>query len=296
MDRPILLLTKTAIADARGVCFEYAPRRIIRERNTLETAYFPHHKFGTGGGRYSDDAQMSLAVAECLLANGPDAAARNYAHHFVEAFKREAEPREGYASAFQAFLIEIVDTDDFLARIRPESDKSGAAMRAGPCGLLGSVKAVMDAARVQAAVTHDTPDGIAAAQAAALMVHYGAYRLGARSELPALLDHRLPGHDWRKPHKGEVGPKGLDSVRAALTALLRNDRLDQLIIDCVDFGGDVDTVAAIAAAAASTFDDMDQSIPYSWWDGVENGLYGRDYLSTLDLDLQAFAREQGAPR
>jgi hypothetical protein len=35
MPRELQLLTFTAIGDAYGVCFEYAPREIIRTRNNL---------------------------------------------------------------------------------------------------------------------------------------------------------------------------------------------------------------------------------------------------------------------
>lgn len=287
--RDIKLLTMVAIADARGVCFEYAPKRIIRERNNWDVAYFPHHKFGTGAGLYSDDAQMTLAVAETLLDCGKAAAARDFAEHFVTAFKREDSPREGYASAFQQFLIEVGNVDEFLERIRPESNKSGAAMRAGPCGLLVEVGEVLEVSARQARVTHDTPEGIAAAQAAALMVHYGYRDLGAKADLPAWLDMHVPGFDWGVPHKGEVGPRGIDSVRAALTSYLRVDSFADLLIDCVNFGGDVDTVAAIAAAAASCAGDFDQTIPAGLLAGLEDGPFGRTYLEGIDRRLSEFA-------
>jgi ADP-ribosyl-[dinitrogen reductase] hydrolase len=201
-------------------------------------------------------------------------------------------PREGYSGAFFQFLLSVEDTDDFLARIRADSDKSGGAMRAGPCGVLSSADAVMEITARQAAITHNTKAGIEAAQAAALMVHYLCFDLGPRSELPAFLDDKLPGHDWRRAHRGDVGPKGLDSVRAALTALLRNDTLSDLLVDCVEFSGDVDTVCAIATAAAACASDIDQTIPLPLWDGLENGPYGRDYLVALDAQFGAFVREQ----
>jgi ADP-ribosylglycohydrolase len=290
--QPNLLITKIAIADARGVCFEYAPQRIIRERNNWSTAYFPHHKYGTGGGKYSDDAHMSCAVAETLLLKGRRATARDFAEQFVTVFKREPEPREGYSGAFYNFLLNVKDTDDFLARIRPDSDKSGAAMRAAPCGLLPSIKEVMDITALQAAVTHNTRAGIAAARAAALMTHYLCYDIGDRQELPSFLDQHLPDHDWSRPHRGDVGPKGLDSVRAALTALLRNASIADLLIDCVNFGGDVDTVCAIAMGAAACASDVDQTIPQALWDDLENGPYGRDYLVAIDERFTAFIEAQ----
>jgi hypothetical protein len=97
MPRELQLLTFTAIGDAYGVCFEYAPREIIRTRNNL-AGYFHHHKYQTGGGRYSDDTQMSIAVAEALLKFGNAASAHDFTASFVAAFQRD--PREGYAGRF----------------------------------------------------------------------------------------------------------------------------------------------------------------------------------------------------
>ena len=128
MPRKVQLLTFTAIGDAYGVCFEYAPREIIRTRNNL-AGYFSHPKYQTGGGCYSDDTQMSIAVAEALLKLGDAASAHDFTASFVAAFQRD--PREGYAGTFHEFLLTVTDADDFLARIRNDSDKSGGAMRAG---------------------------------------------------------------------------------------------------------------------------------------------------------------------
>jgi ADP-ribosyl-[dinitrogen reductase] hydrolase len=292
MSRKVQLLTFTAIGDAYGVCFEYAPREIIRARNNL-AGYFSHHKYQTGGGRYSDDTQMSIAVGETLLKQGDTASAHDFTASFVAAFQRD--PREGYAGSFYEFLLTVVDADDFLARIRNDSDKSGGAMRAGACGLLAGVELVKSIAARQAAVTHDTPDGIAAAQAAALMVHYLLYRLGPRRDLPDFLDTHVRGYGWSRTHKGSVGVKGCDSVGAAITALVRSQSVADLLVDCVNFGGDVDTVAAIAMAAASCADDIVRDIPETLWNGLENGRFGRDRLLELDRDLQDFARSQGAP-
>ena len=88
MLRQVQLLTFTAIGDAYGVCFEYAPREIIRTHNNL-VGYFSHHKYQTGGGRYSDDTQMSIAVAEALLKLGDAASAYDFTASFVATFQRD---------------------------------------------------------------------------------------------------------------------------------------------------------------------------------------------------------------
>ena len=278
------MLLELAVGDAYGAGFEYASPERVRRDNTA-AYYTGHPKHAIPPGRYTDDTQMSLAVAEALL-SGERWTPRLLADHFVRAFRRD--PRPGYAGRFYEFLQEVGDGEQFLERIRPDSDKSGAAMRAAPLGVLPTAGQVLEWCRIQAAVTHNTPDGIHAAQAAALMAHYLLHGLGPKADLSRFLEGLVPG-SWAVPWEGKVGPKGWMSVRAAVTAVTRNGRLSDLLRDCVAFTGDVDTVAAIALAAASCCDEFEQDLPEVLVAGLENGPYGRDYLVDLDRQLLALA-------
>jgi ADP-ribosylglycohydrolase len=80
------------------------------------------------------------------------------------------------------------------------------------------------------------------------------------------------------------------SVRAAITAVQRNDSLAALLQDCIAFTGDVDTVATIALAAASCSSEYQHDLPERLLADLENGPYGRDYLADLDRRLLALAR------
>jgi hypothetical protein len=53
----------------------------------------------------------------------------------------------------------------------------------------------------------------------------------------------------------------------------------------VAFSGDVDTVAAIALAAASASAEYQQDLPQELLAGLENGPFGRDYLVGIDRQL-----------
>jgi ADP-ribosylglycohydrolase len=161
-------------------------------------------------------------------------------------------------------------------------------MRAGPLGVLDTQGTVLDYCRIQAAVTHNTPDGIHAAQAAALMTHYFLYDLGPRERLGKFLEDMVPGQ-WSVPWMGKVKSKGWMSVRAAITAVGRNASLAALLQDCIAFTGDVDTVATIALAAASCSAEYAHDLPAGLVEGLENGPYGRDYLVELDRRLLALA-------
>jgi ADP-ribosylglycohydrolase len=279
------MLLELAIGDAYGAGFEYTSPAVVGRHNTLANyVQHPHHH-GIRPGMYTDDTQMSLAIAEALV-SGERWSPENLAERFVTAFHRD--PRDGYARGFQAFLESIQDGRDFLARIRPDSDKSGAAMRAAPLGVLPSVGTVLDRCRVQAALTHDTPDGINAAHASSLMSHYLLYRLGPKARLGEFLEGLVPG-SWSVPWIDKVGQKGWMSVRAAVTAVMRNCRLSDLLRDCIAFTGDVDTVAAIALAAASCSDEYEQDLPSHLVQSLENDAYGRDFIVELDRRLLLLA-------
>jgi ADP-ribosyl-[dinitrogen reductase] hydrolase len=79
------------------------------------------------------------------------------------------------------------------------------------------------------------------------------------------------------------------SVRAAITAIRQSDSLSGLLRRCVDFTGDVDTVAAIALAAGSCSDELSHDLPDHLVTGLGAGPYGRDYLISLDQRLLALA-------
>lgn len=274
------VLVELAIGDAYGAAFEYVKPEHTRAFHTV-SGYARHPRHSLVPGSYTDDTQMSVAVAEVLL-DAPSLSREAFADSFVRAFKRD--PRAGYARGFQKFLETTADGSSFLRDIKPDSDKSGAAMRACPIGLLASVERVVDIATLQARVTHDTRDGIAAAVAAALATHFFAYRIGPPDRLGAFLVEHASGA-WDAKWVGEVGAKGWMSVRAAVTAIGRNRSLTALLRDCVDFGGDVDTVAAIALGAASMSEYYAHDLPDALVVGLENGPFGRDSLRVLDAKL-----------
>ncbi len=274
------MLVELAIGDAYGAGFEYAADHIVRANNDL-SGFIQHPRHAIAPGCYTDDTQMSLAIAEAIVSGEPWTP-EMLARRFVEVFKRD--PREGYASRFFALLQELNDGDDFLARIRPESDKSGAAMRACPIGVYRDTEEVIRRCTIQAAITHNTPGGIHSAVAASLMTHYFLYRLGPKSKLGEFLVTRVPG-PWTTPWRGKVGSKGMDSVHAAATAVMAQDSLSDVLRSSIAFTGDVDTVATIALAAGSCSEEIAQDLPPNLFEGLENGPYGREYLQELGRKL-----------
>jgi ADP-ribosylglycohydrolase len=281
------MLLDLAVGDALGVGYEYNAEDIQKNYHKLLETYIQHprHKKMLPG-MYSDDTQMSLAIAE-LIIEDKEWTPLNIASKFVECFKRDE--RDGYARGFQAFLESINDGQEFLDKIKPESEKSGAAMRATPIGVreLSKVKDYIEKTKIQAELTHKTKKGVDAAIASTLLSVFCWNESPERQpdvnrHLPAFLESYVPGYEWTTPWRGKVGPLGIMSVKAAVTAIIETNNFQNLLKRCISFTGDVDTVAAIALGAASGwYEDLPENLVLQ----LENGKYGRDYLIEIDKKL-----------
>lgn len=273
------MLLEIAIGDAYGAGFEFCAREKIRRHNNL-SRYVPH-ELGIPAGHYTDDTQMSIAVAEVLLAAPPYASAV-FAESFVACYRRD--PRQGYASRFQGLLDECADGAALRARIHPDSRRNGAAMRSVPLGLIPDKAMLLETARRQAAITHDTPEGILSSQIVALMAHALLYESATLTALPGVIRHEtgfLLDLEWQ----AEVACDALQTVHAVATALHRHRRMAALLLDCVNFGGDVDSVAAIALGLASLSPEYSNDIPAVLLSSLESGAYGGQFLAGLDRKL-----------
>lgn len=285
------MLLEIAIGDAYGSGFEYTPERFVAEFNDL-SRYRQHPKHPLRPGQYTDDTQMSLGTAEAVLAiaGGAEASKYIFAEYYLQAFWRD--PRQGYAQGFYNFLMSVGGTRDFLARIRPDSEKSGAAMRSGPIGVFRDIRQVKEIANLQASLTHDTVLGRAAAVAAALMTHFFIYNIDKKSRLGCFLNNqiRISPWDWTQAWQTKVLAPGWSSVAAAVTGICMHDSLSDCLRYIVSLGGDVDTAAAIAMAAASCSKEMVQDLPQHLHKNLENGNFGRDYIVNLDRCLMALTK------
>lgn len=287
-----------ALADAYGFGYEFAPRDFVEVNNDPHKGYVQHPNRPHVPGTYSDDTQMSIALALAMLktkGNWKELTAHQIATQFVAQFK--ADPRPGYSQGFHELLTELAKFKgedmgtEFLKRVKPNSSKSGAAMRAWPCGLLPTPKDAVDLAIFQASLTHATRTGVDSAAAVALMVWCCRQGFDSDMLVNTLIDW-VPGYDWEALWSGPVSSDGIEVVHAALTPLLQMSLTDAgsltcILRECIAFTGDVDSVACIALAAASQHPRVKKDLPKILYKGLEKGQYGLKFLESLDARMEA---------
>lgn len=275
------MLLSIAIADAYGAGFEQATDQFIEKNNTL-SKYLPHNSDTVKAGCYTDDTQQSLAIAE-LMIDGEDWTPLNVANKLFSAYRRD--PRITYSRGFLHCLQKAKSGNELLRIVHGDSDKNGAAMRSTVIGCLREPEEVYQAATAQARATHNSIEGVAAAQVAALASHYLKRELGPVEKMNSFINIFVKGNwfDW-KPHR--VTTFGIDTVKAAIHWLRRTDDLSTLLQQTVHCGGDTDTAAAIAIGCASWSPHYVNDLPRYLVDELENKKYGRTYLAAKDTELR----------
>ena len=212
----------------------------VHEHRGTKTTDFP---LVVPASRFTDDTVLTIATAEALLTGEPyDVAYRRWGRRYPDA---------GYGGTFHRWL----HRDDAGPY---GSWGNGSAMRVSPVALaFDDADVVLREAERSAAVTHDHPEGIRGAQAAALAVFRARSRT-PRPEIRRELAERF-GYDLsrtvadiRPSYRFDVSCQG--SVPEALIAFLETDGFEPAVRAAVSLGGDADTQAAIAGAAAAAFD------------------------------------------
>ncbi len=274
------MLLEIAVGDAYGAGFEFSSREKIRAHNDLRQ--FVMHDLGIPAGHYTDDTQMSIAVAEVLLEDG-EWTSQTFADTFVRCYKRD--PRPGYAKGLEGLLNECGDGATLLRTIRPQSRRNGAAMRSVPIGLLPDIDQVKLVSRAHATITHDTDEGILSAHVVALMAHVLLYKRAKIDELGTWIE-RLTGfvltNDWQQ----EVECDAIQTIHAVHTVLVRHRRMSEVLVHAVELGGDTDSVAAIAMGLAAISPEYTRDVPAHLLETLESGSFGRQFLEALDARLR----------
>ena len=234
---------------------------------------------------FTDDTVMTVAVAEGLE-NGYGNPAEGAAEvvRSMQKFGR-AWPRAGYGPRFRKWLGSP-DPAPY------GSCGNGSAMRASAAAwLYGTLEEVERYSGIQAATTHDHPEGIRGATAAAGITFLA--RTGATKDeiRDAALNRWGYGagsslEDFRRTAHPSV--LCADTLPVALASFLWSDSFEGTIRTAISFGADTDTQAAIAGSFAEAFYGVPKK--FEW---QARGKLPRDLSDALDR-FQAFARHCGA--
>jgi ADP-ribosylglycohydrolase len=281
------MLLEIAVGDAYGAGFEFVDLNTVKRFNNL--SHYRSHNLGIKAGSYTDDTQMTLALSE-LMIDCHVWSKEIIADKFVVCYQRDK--RLGYATGFGQLLDSVANGQELLSRIRPDSIRNGAAMRAAPIGLYHDIDEVMEKAKLQATITHDTEIGIRSSQAIALSTHYFYYRLGDRESFYDFICEKT-NLVWDKEWHKMVRCDAFETVSAVLTLLMKYNRYSDLLRESVQLSGDVDTVAALTLGVASCAEHYyTNDLPELLIETLEDGDFGKNYIISLDEKLmERFKKE-----
>jgi len=202
----------------------------------------------SAGSRFTDDTVLTAAVAKAILdaRTGSETRSEPAYGTAILTFAR-MWPGAGFGGRFR----------EWMHSDNPQPYNSwgnGSAMRVSPIGFaFDDEETVLREAARSAAVTHDHPEGIKAAQAVALgvsLARRGKSKDDIRRALTERFEYDLDRHveSIRRGYHFEVA--AALSVPEAIVAFLDSHDFESAIRNAIWLGGDADTQAAIAGALA----------------------------------------------
>ncbi len=300
------MLLYIAMADASCICVEYVDPEggchdaLIQDAlNCYE--YLSHPKYSAlKKSQYTDDTEMSCANAKVLIYNHI-IIPQTFADAWVTEYRRGGK-REGYGRGLQSVLNTCKNGTDFLHKINPHSDRNGAAMRAVPFGVVPMISDVLNIATAQACITNNTRAGLFSSRAVALLSHLALYTDIPLNQIGAMcywelssIERRMYEHVFFEPWDDRIGrymrhgvliPLSVVTVHAVVQLLRSCTSLMDMRRQVIRWGGDTDSVAAIAWGIASCR-MQDEVLPVFLARDLENGnsLTGTLYLQSLGTQL-----------
>ena len=243
-------------------------------------------------GDFTDDTVRTLASFSCLFANLPSLSHEIHFCKINEYFW--GFYRKGWSGRFQKFMEdhECFSPHEFIHKI-VKKDTNGAIMGVLPFGYFDSIYKAKTAAAMHAFSTHSAAT-IPYAQATALCVYF----LRNNPEKDAILKLRkflLDNVEELCYFKGNPGSmRAAETFNVVLSQIEEADKsqstMTELVMDCVDLGGDTDTIAALCAGIYSHswhyLNTADYFIDRNFESIEQGNPNNRDILIEIDKDLE----------
>lgn len=277
------------VGDALGTTLEFKSAEACKRQ-------YPHGlreivgsgPFGMKPGQVTDDGELAITLARCLVAHGADRDARARAY---AAWARSGPPDMGHATraAFGGWP-EQVDAAEMLEHSAsvngaPSKQANGALMRISPLALYA---ATMEPARAVQLAREDArfshPSEVcqvangAFVSAIQVGLHGGSAMQGweaacAVANTGPVLD-ALNNVKHQPTCDGEGPGWVLVALRMAFHQLLSGRSFEDALVSTVMAGGDADTNGAITGALLGAFHGF-EAIPSPWWSKVQECRPGR---------------------
>jgi poly(ADP-ribose) glycohydrolase ARH3 len=305
-------LLGTLTGDALGMPVEgWSQERILGEYGLVDRML--DARLGTG--TYTDDTEMMIALAETLGQNGhivPDMLAKSFTSNMNKA--------RGYGAGSIITLSSLCAGNDWtqaaFAAYPEGSMGNGACMRIAPVGVLfhNRQDKLIEQATMSARVTHAHHLAIEGARLQAMAVASATLIPTEQPVGEDFVEGLVDGIDepayieslnnllelLAKPHDPLQVSKilgaetlALRSVPAAIYMFIRfNGDFKATVSEAVSLGGDTDTVGAMAGAICGAHLGHG-AIPGEWYELLENGAKGRDYIKSLGQRLYEVWKAKG---
>lgn len=298
-DRAKGVLFGLAIGDAMGFPTEFMPLCSIKK------------KYGTSGitdllehpALYTDDTQMSIAVAEALVTAGDQDLETIMAAVKAEFITWRHSPENNRAPG-NTCLKGVSNMERGVHWSEsgvPDSKGCGAAMRVAPIGYFyqNDPDRLKEIVRASGICTHGHRTAIVASVGSAYLVKLALDGILPESMIPELLDFtsgmsKELNHairkveeclDWEDEekalaHLGE-GWVAEEAVALALFCFLRHsESYEETVIRGANTNGDSDSIASIAGGISGAYLGF-EAIPENWVKRIEKS----DYLADLSVRL-----------
>jgi ADP-ribosylglycohydrolase len=211
----------------------------VHEFCPLKTTEFP---LFVEKSRFTDDTVLSVAVADCLLTGCPYV---DNLHTYTLNY-----PNRGYGMRFWHWV-------QSGSRQPYNSWGNGSAMRVSPVAFaFKTLEEVLKEAKASAEVTHNHPEGIRGAQAAATAT-FLARQGEAKPKIRNVIEKKF-GYDLRRTtatirQTYSFNESCQETVPEAITAFLDSSDYEDAVRLAVSLGGDADTLACITGGIAGAF-------------------------------------------
>lgn len=231
------------IGDIVGSTYEFAEK--------IPTKF----KLFRSGCSFTDDTVLTMAIADALLHGRSFAdAIEDWGNRYIYA---------GFGHSFREWKKRRKNNPSATNN----SKGNGCGMRVSPIGFWAkSIDEAMSLAEESAIITHNSPEGIAGAQAIATAVFMAKEQRG-KEEIKQFVEKTF-GYDldlsyeeiWSKVNEYDNVNKmrrerewAENTCPVAIIAFLNSNSYEECIRTAISYGGDVDTIACMAGGMAAAY-------------------------------------------